>query len=172
MRVDMPKHIPPGTAELSIELYDHLAGKETLIIYMAAVGEEMLTLPGGLATNGRCTRILRDSYDPHSNPKPPEIGTRLMVGHSFRTKNGQRVAREIPTDWVVSRVEVHETTEDDPVFRAVILAFCNQVPLSLEEFKEWVYDNEIKISLDSFGGDFEAYQQFLRRNEATEYSQV
>lgn len=95
-----------------------------------------------------------------------------MVGHSFRAKNGQRVAREIPTDWVVSSVEVHEATEDNPVFRAVILAFCKQVPLTLEEFKEWVYDNEVKISLDSFGGDLEAYQQFLSRNEAKEYSQV
>lgn len=155
-----------------LEVYDHLANKKTLVIYMAAEGEKWVHLAGGMLTNGRLTRILQDSYDYRPvHQRKVEIGTRLtcsaeVPGTTLRT------SRTFPTDWVVVNVETYEPTIDVPGFREVAIAYCERQPLSLEEFKAAIYDNNVKVSVDSFGGDEEAYQRFIASNEAKGYVQV
>jgi hypothetical protein len=56
--------------------------------------------------------------------------------------------------------------------REVVIAYCQRKPLSLEEFKEAIYDNKVKVSVDSFGGDEEAYQKFLESDATKGYVQV
>lgn len=114
-----------------LEVYDHLADKETLIIYMARSGEGRITLSGGMLTQDRNTRILRDSYDYRPvHKRKVNVGERLMCsavvpGQTLQTR------RTIPTDWVVSEVERYEPSADIPGFREIIIAYCDRQPLSL-----------------------------------------
>lgn len=157
---------------MEIETYDHLADKETMIIYMAKSGEDKITLSGGMLTQDRNTRILRDSYDYRPiHKRKVEVGERLMcsavvAGQTLQTR------RTIPTDWVVSEVETYEATVDIPEFREVVIAYCERKPLSLEEFRDAISDNNVKVSIDSFGGDEEAYRRFLDNEKVKEYVQV
>ncbi len=76
-----------------------------------------------------------------------------------------KTRRTIPTDWVVSEVESYEPSADMPGFREVVIAYCERKPLSLQEFKELIYDNNVKVSVDSFGGNEAGYKQFLDKEE-------
>lgn len=157
---------------MEIETYDPLAGKETLIIYMTKSGEDRITLSGGMLTQDRNTRILRDSYDYR-----PVHKRRVDVGERLRCSAvvpGQTLPsrRTIPTDWVVSEVESYEPTIDIPGFREIVIAYCERKPLSLEEFRDSIYDNNVKVSVDSFGGDEEACSQFLNSEKVKGYVQV
>ncbi|MBW4598923.1 MAG: hypothetical protein KME29_04745 [Calothrix sp. FI2-JRJ7] len=110
----------------------------TLIIYMAKDEDEWLTIDGNLLANGRCTQILKESYDYRRIEKREvEIGERLLTG--IRCKNGTRT---IPTDWVVTSTETYAPSSDIPGFREVTIAYCERIPLSLEEFRSAIYDSE------------------------------
>ncbi|WP_052128535.1 hypothetical protein [Neosynechococcus sphagnicola] len=138
-----------------MEIYDHLANKETLIIYMTKDEGVGIPLSGGMLTQGSDTRILQDSYDYRPvHKRTVKIGERLTC--SSVVSSLQR--RILPTDWVVTSVESYEPTQDVPGFREVTIAYCERQPLTLEEFKEWVYDTGVTVSADSFGGDEAAYQ--------------
>jgi hypothetical protein len=76
-----------------------------------------------LVSNSSSTRILKESYDYRSDRKLPEIGYRLTVGKTFTTKTGERIARDIPTEWVVTSVERYEASEDNPNYREIIMAY-------------------------------------------------
>ncbi len=139
--------------------YGHLADRETLVIYMTKTDGESVTVSGDLLTNGRITRILQESYDFRPiHKRQVEIGERLTVSASVP---GKLAARTIPTDWVVTSTETYEPTDNIPGFKEIVVAYCEQIPLSLEEFRKAVYDSGVTVSLDSFGGDEQAYQQFL-----------
>lgn len=141
------------------EIYDYLADRETLIIYMTKDEGKSVTIDGDLLTAGRCTRILQDSYDFRPvHKRQVKIGERLTVS---ATIGGQLASRTIPTDWVVTSAESYEPKGDIPGFREIVIAYCEQVPLSLEEFRKAIYDSEVTISRDSFGGDEQAYQKYL-----------
>jgi hypothetical protein len=141
--------------------YDHSADRETLVIYMTRTEGESVTVSGDLLTNGRITRILQESYDFRPiHKRRVEIGERLTVSASIP---GKFAARAIPTDWVVTSTETYEPTENIPGFREVVIAYCEQIPLSLEEFRKAVYFFGVTVSLDSFGGDEQAYQKFLEQ---------
>ena len=105
-----------------MEVYDHLAGKPSLVIYMIKQGEGFVTLPGGLVSNSFSSRLLKESYDYRSDRKPPKIGYRLTVGKTFTAKTGERIARDMPTEWVVTSVERYEASEDNPAYKEVIMA--------------------------------------------------
>ncbi|MFL9458897.1 hypothetical protein AB0758_48945 [Tolypothrix bouteillei VB521301_2] len=140
------------------EVYNHLADRETLVIYMTKTEGESVSISGDLLTNGRITRILQESYDFRPiHKRRVEIGERLRVSASIP---GKLAARTIPTDWVVTSTETYEPKDNIPGFREVVVAYCEQIPLSLEEFRKAVYDSGVTVSLDSFGGDEQAYQQF------------
>jgi len=141
-----------------MEIYDQLADKETLIIYMTKDEGVGIPLSGGMLTQGRDTRILRDSYDYRPiHKRKVEIGERLTCSTTVSACH----CRILPTDWVVTSVETYEPTQDIPAFREVTIAYCERQPLTLEEFKEWVYDTGVTVSPDSFGGDETAYQAWL-----------
>jgi hypothetical protein len=147
------------------EVYDHLADRETLIIYMTKQEGESVTIDGDLLTNGRCSRILQDSYDFRPvHKRQVKIGERLTVSTSMK---GKLAARTIPTDWVVTSTEIYEPTLNIPGFREIIIAYCEQLPLSLEEFRKAIYDSKTTVTLDSFGGDEQAYQKYLESLRTT-----
>jgi len=149
------------------EIYDHLQGKETLIIYMTKEGEKSITLSGGMLTQSHSTRILQDSYDYRPVEKRMvRIGERLTCG---AVSGHDRII--LPTDWVVTEVESYEPIEDIPCFREVTIAYCERQPLSLEDFKDFVYDVTPKVSPDSFGGDLEAYENY-QRSQSPELTKV
>lgn len=157
---------------MEIETYDHLEGKETLVIYMTKSGEDKITLSGGMLTQDRNTRILRDSYDYRPvHKRKVEVGERLMCSAVIPFQTLQ-TRRTIPTDWVVSEVESYAPTIDIPGFREIVIAYCEHKPLSLEEFRDLIHDNNVKVSIDSFGGDEEAYKRFLDSKKVKEYIQV
>ncbi|HBK66548.1 MAG TPA: hypothetical protein DD000_24420, partial [Cyanobacteria bacterium UBA11166] len=87
---------------MNLEVYDHLADKETLVIYMTKSGEGRITLSGGILTQDRNSRILRDSYDYRPIQKRQvQVGERLMCSAVVPSQTVQ-TRRTIPTDWVVS----------------------------------------------------------------------
>jgi len=109
----------------------------TLIIYMAR--EDYIPLPGGIVTQGRETKILRESYD--YTPKPTvEVGERLMCTAVV----SPTVRRNIPTDWVVTDVVDYASLDPSGVdYKGIKLAFCEKQPLPLDEFIKLVEDIEI-----------------------------
>ena len=137
-----------NSEDIEMEVYDHLAGKPSLVIYMIQQGEGFVSVPGGLVSNSSSSRILKETYDYRSDRKPPEMGYRLSVGKTFLTKTGERIARDIPTEWVVTSVERYEASEDNPNYREVIMAYCESQPLSLEDFRNWVTDDRVFIPGD------------------------
>ncbi|MBW4507801.1 MAG: hypothetical protein KME64_14990 [Scytonematopsis contorta HA4267-MV1] len=141
------------------EVYDYLDERETLVIYMTKDEGESINLGGDLLINERCTRILQDSYDFRPvHKRQVKIGERLRVSASIA---GRVAARTIPTDWVVTETETYEPKQDIPGFREIVVAYCEKVALSLEEFRNAIYDSGVSVSLDSFGGDEQAYQKYL-----------
>ncbi len=155
-----------------LEVYDHLEGKETLVIYMTKSGAGRIRLSGGMLTQDRDSRILRDAYDYRPvHQRKVKIGERLMCS-AIVPGGGLQTRRIIPTDWVVTEVENYQPSTEIPGFREVVIAYCDRQPLSLEEFRAAIYDNNVKVSVDSFGGDQEAYQRFLNSENAKGYVQV
>lgn len=147
------------------EIYDHLADRETLIVYMTKHEEQSITIDGSLLVMGRCTRILQDSYDFRPvHKRQVKIGERLTVSANI---GGGLKTRTIPTDWVVTEAETYEPKNEIPGFREIIIAYCEQVPLSLDEFRKAIYDSGVVVSLDSFGGDEAAYDKYLQSSKAT-----
>ncbi|MEG4457086.1 hypothetical protein [Microcoleus sp. N9_A1] len=82
-----------------------------------------------------------------------------------------------PSDWVVVRVfryeaDLSEVEGDMPEFRDVQIAYCERQPLAPEEAEAMTYEIVSQVSVDSFGGDKEAYQQFLASQESKQYIRV
>ena len=147
-----------------MEVYDHLADRETLVIYMTRDEGVSIPLSGGMLTQGRDTRILKDSYDYRPiHQRNVRVGERLTC--SAETSGFS--CRVLPTDWVVTEVENYEPTQDIPGFREIVIAYCDRQSLSLEEFKAWIYDTGVTVSADSFGGDEQAYQEWLETQKET-----
>jgi hypothetical protein len=59
-----------------------------------------------------------------------------------------------------------------PEFRDVQIAYCERQPLTPEEAEAMTYEIVSQVSVDSFGGDKEAYQQFLASQESKQYVRV
>jgi hypothetical protein len=151
-----------------LEIYDPLQDKETLVIYMASEGQGYLHLSGGMLTSGRYTNILRESYDYRPlGKRKVKIGDRLYCG--MEVPGSLKRHRSLPTDWVVTKVENYEPTVDVPGFREVVLAYCDRQPLTLDEFKNAIRESNVTVSIDSFGGDEDAYRQFQESNAAKGY---
>ena len=91
-----------------------------------------------------------------------EIGRRLYSTGSGATL---RSSRAIPTDWIVSHVERYEPDlQNMPLFREVIIAYCEKKPMTIEEYKSLVYEREGQVSAESFGGNEQHYQEWLKSN--------
>ncbi|WP_202220339.1 hypothetical protein [Okeania sp. KiyG1] len=143
-----------------------LDDRATLIIYMVKQGEQWVRHSGGLIEKDETTRLIRASYDWQAVEKrqyEQEIGRRLYSTGSGATL---RSSRAIPTDWIVSHVERYEPDlQNMPLFREVIIAYCEKKPMTLEEYKSLVYEREAQVSAESFGGNEQRYQEWLKSNE-------
>ena len=40
-----------------------------------------------------------------------------------------------------------------PLFREVVIAYCEKQPITLEEYKSLVYTGKAQVSAESFGGN-------------------
>jgi hypothetical protein len=83
----------------------------------------------------------------------------------------------VPSDWVVVKVfryeaDLSEIEGELPEFRDVQIAYCSRQPLTPEEAEAMTYEIVSKVSVDSFGGDREAYQKFLASEQSKPYVQV
>ena len=142
-----------------------LDNQATLMIYMVKQGEQWVRHSGGLIEKDETTRLIRASYDWQPVEKrqyEQEIGRRL-----YSTGSGahSRSSRAIPTDWIVSHVERYEPDlQNMPLFREVIIAYCEKRPMTLEEYKSLVYEREAQVSPESFGGNEQRYQEWLKSN--------
>ncbi|HEY9708418.1 MAG TPA: hypothetical protein V6D48_09475, partial [Oculatellaceae cyanobacterium] len=58
------------------------------------------------------------------------------------------LARDLPTEWVVTSVERYEASEDNPAYREIIMALCESQSLSLEDFRNWVTDDGVLVPGD------------------------
>ncbi len=145
-----------------LEIYDPVEGKPMMIIYMAKSGEKWIKLSGDRLVEGVLTRVLRTSYSYRPIEKCRiKIGERLEC-HIEEVGNAMRVYSVVPTEWVVVKVERYEPIlEDIPEFRGIAIAYC--------EIQAMFYKVIPKISVDSFGGDSEAYHNFLESDEAKRY---
>ncbi|NEQ75416.1 MAG: hypothetical protein F6K23_21605 [Okeania sp. SIO2C9] len=142
-----------------------LDDQATLIIYMVKQGEQWVRHSGGLIEKDETTRLIRASYDWQPVEKrqyEQEIGRRLYSTGSGATL---RSSRAIPTEWIVSHVERYEPDlQNMPLFREVIIAYCEKKPMTLEEYKSLVYEREGQVSVESFGGNEHRYQEWLKSN--------
>ena len=132
---------------------------------MVKEGEQWIRHSGGLIEKDETTRLIRASYDWQPVEKrqyEQEIGRRL-----YSTSSGANLhsSRAIPTDWIVSHIERYEPDlQNMPLFREVIIAYCEKQPMTLEEYKSLVYEREAQVSAESFGGNEQYYQEWLKSN--------
>ena len=106
------------------------------------------------------TGILAEHF--FSSGQTPEIGDRL--GEHKTDEDGKFYARV--GDWVVDRVESY--VPDLPVgteFTEVVICFCKYDPIE----PEWIPQGKSIVSLDSFGGDLEAFQNWLDTADTSNY---
>ena len=142
-----------------------ISDKMTLVVYMTKEGEGWVQHSCGLLET-EVTRFLRFSYDNRRKKRGADNGERLYIS-AFGSPRRESVS--IPTEWVVTHVECYEPDmKQMPVFRDVVIAYCESKPLSAEEFKQLVDSSEPKVTVDSFGGDQKKYQEWLKAEEKTQ----
>lgn len=158
-----------------LELYDPLKTKGSLILYMIQKGQDWVEIASEeLAIGQQYTRILEASQDYR-----PLLKRRVKVGERLTyhvKKEGSPWETYIvtPSDWVVVNVfryeaDLSEVESELPEFRDLQIAYCQRKPLSEEEVAAKSYEVVSQVSVDSFGGDEEAYRKFLDRPESHSY---
>lgn len=158
-----------------LELYDPLKNKSSLALYMIQQGQKWVEISSEeLVIGQQCTRILEAAYD--SRPlfkRKVKVGERLTY-HVKKAGSPWETYIVTPSDWVVVKVfryeaDLSEVESELPEFRDVQIAYCQRQPLSEEEISAMSYEIVSQVSIDSFGGDEEAYQKFLDRPESQRY---
>lgn len=161
-----------------LELYDPLASKSTLSLYLVKEGEKWVQIESKeLVIGKQLTRLLQLSHD--SRPllkRQVKLGERLTY-HVKKEGSPWKAYLVTPSDWVVVKVfryeaDLSEIEGDLPEFRDVQIAYCERQPLTPEEAEAMTYEIISKVSVDSFGGDKEAYQQFLASQQSKQYVRV
>jgi hypothetical protein len=161
-----------------LELYDPLENKSTLNLYLIKEGEKWVPIESKeLVVGKQLTRLLQLSHD--SRPllkRKVKVGERLTY-HVKKEGSPWKVYLVTPSDWVVVNVfrydaDISEIKGELPEFRDVQIAYCERQPLTPEETEAMTYEIVSKVSADSFGGDKEAYQQFLASQQSDRYVRV
>ncbi|MGL5065940.1 MAG: hypothetical protein ACRC62_38720 [Microcoleus sp.] len=161
-----------------LELYDPLENKSTLTLYLIKEGEKWVPIESKeLVIGKQLTRLLQFSHD--SRPllkRKVKVGERLTY-HVKKEGSPWKTYLVTPSDWVVVNVfryeaDLSEIKGDLPEFRDVQIAYCDRQPLTPEEAEAMTYEIVSKVSADSFGGDKEAYQQFLASQQSDRYVRV
>ncbi len=161
-----------------IELYDPLASKSTLSLYLVKEQEKWVQIESKeLVIGKQLARLLQLSHD--SRPllkRQLKLGERLTY-HVKKEGSPWKAYLVVPSDWVVVKVfryeaDLSEIEGELPEFRDVQIAYCSRQPLTPEEAEAMTYEIVSKVSVDSFGGDREAYQKFLASEQSKPYVQV
>ena len=136
----------------------------TLTIYMVQEGEKWVEIESQDPVIGQqLTKVLQVSQD-----NRPLLKRRVKSGerltYHVKADNGKYVVT--PSEWVVVKtfsydLDFSSLEDESPEFKDVQIAYCARIPLSEEELKERSYDIVTKVSVDSFGGDEDAYQRYL-----------
>lgn len=154
------------------EIYDPLANKSTLVIYMIQSGDKWVEINSDeLAIGNQMVRNLRLSYDHRPiHKRGVKIGERLTY-HVRQEGSPWNTYKVVPSEWAIARVTHYEPSdlEELPEFRGITIAYCVRQPLSPEEVDAMSYEIVSKVSVDSFGGDEEAYQKFLTSEQSKGY---
>lgn len=159
-------------AEELFETYDPLEKAPTLTLYLLRVGEEWIRISSDESVVGtQLTRLLQMSQD--SRPvlkRKVNIGERLTY-HVKKEGSPWKVYDVVPSDWIVTKVVQYEPLDlsELPEFKGVTIAYCERQPLQPEAVKAMTRETITKVSVDSFGGDEEAYQSFLDSEGSKEY---
>lgn len=119
----------------------------SLIIYMSAEGR--IPLSGGMLTQGRDTKVLRESMD-YRPTSTVDIGERLMCSEVV----SETRRRLLPTPWVVTRVVTYQGSSEEE-FSAVKIAWCEKKELSLEEFTALIEEQDLSPNLPSSSDESE-----------------
>lgn len=109
------------------------------------------------------TNILGTHYD-CTGGEPPEVGYRIS---DYKSEDGEKSTHYRKGDWVVNRVEVF--VPDLPIasiYDEIAICQCVYDPI---EPKWKAFKGKSIASLDSFGGDREAYNKFLLSDSADQY---
>jgi hypothetical protein len=161
-----------------IELYDPLASKSTLSLYLVKEQEKWVQIESKeLVIGKQLTRLLQLSHD--SRPllkRQVKLGERLTY-HVKKEGSPWKAYLVVPSDWVVVKVfryeaDLSEIEGELPEFRDVQIAYCSRQPLTPEEAEAMTYEIVSKVSVDSCGGDREAYQKFLASEQSKPYVRV
>lgn len=135
------------------------------VIFREAEGQGLVEGWGNrkFAHSDALTFILDEHYD-STGAEPPEAGYRLS---EYKAETGDRLTHYRKGDWVVVKTEVF--VPNIPIgneFDEIAVCYCAYDPIK----PKWRAFNSRSIaSLDSFGGDREAYNKFLVSDSADNY---
>lgn len=137
------------------------------IIFREAEGQGLVEGWGNrrLAHNNALTSILYEHYD-STGAEPPEAGYRPT--EYKKSEITGKLSHYRDGDWVVTKTDVFVPDIPLPsLFDEVVICQCIYDPIE-PKWKSFKQDRSI-ASLDSFGGDREAYNKFLLSDEADKY---
>lgn len=110
------------------------------------------------AVGKSCTSILQENWDSSGKPAP-EPGDRILDHRS--DSEGQGWYRN--GDWVIDRVESYPANIPGwQEFSEILICTCKYDPIDAE----WQACDKGIVSLDSFGGDREAFESWLESDAA------
>lgn len=140
---------------------------ETWIIFQAEPNqpgwETRLNPMGGL------TDILTEHRDFSGKGKIPKVGYRFPVflrDESAASPQNIGSTHYRKGDWVVTRVERYPAGSTNCSCKEIAVCYCSFCPIEAE----LIALTEAKVSVDSFGGDKEAYERWLNSDAGKEYS--
>lgn len=118
---------------------------------------------------GGLTDILTEHRDFSGKGKIPKVGYRFPVflrDESAATPENIGSTHYRKGDWVVTRVERYPAGSPDCSCKEIAVCYCSFCPIEAE----LIALGEAKVSVDSFGGDKEAYQRWISSDAGKEYS--
>jgi hypothetical protein len=143
------------------------------IIFQAETGDAEGWEERKLEHTQALTDILAEYWD-SSNQPIPEPGYRplefIRVDGLHDPKRHGHSTHYRPSDWEVVRVETYTPDIPTPAstFDEIVLCYCQYSPIDapLKPMPER------QVSLDSFGGDEEAYQRWLESEQGKQYAEM
>ena len=113
-----------------------------------------------LGNSDSCTSILQENWD-SSGKGDPQPGDRILNHKTDET--GQGWTRR--GDWVIDRVESYPANIPGlQEFSEILICTCKYAPIE----SEWKSNGKGIVSLDSFGGDVEAFEAWLESDAAND----
>lgn len=122
-----------------------------------------------LQPSGALTDILSQHFDYSIKPAPGPGYRLLEFKHdpesaTFDHQGSATHHRESP--WRVARVDEYVGNTGQEEMAELLIAYCDYAPLPEEE-NPWVEMAPAGISLDSFGGDVEAFEAWKKSQQVT-----